>query len=122
MPYQGTEFAGMAFSYVIVPAGSQDGCTKAMLGNQDAAPQEPVTINGHRFSVAADQDAARRHEIVERLYSTYTNGRCYLFALEMTKVGFGLYDGIKPVSEDQMDDAEQRMESVLRSVRIDAVR
>jgi len=119
--YPGTEVAGLSFSYVVVPEHTAAGCDQALVGNHDAAPEGTVTINGRRFEVAGEQDAARNQEVVERLYSTFANDRCYLFALQMTKVGFGLYDSIKPVTQDEMDDAERRMESVLRTVRIENV-
>jgi len=117
-PYQGTDFAGLAFNYVIGPQTTAAACAAAITQFGDTAPAAPVTINGRHFAAAQGGDAAMNHQLSERLYSTFANGRCYVFDLSLATAGFGVSDDVRQMNEAERKDAEESLDDIFGTVRI----
>jgi hypothetical protein len=120
-PYPGTDFTGLAFSYAIGPQTTAAACTAAITLYGEAAPSPAATINGRRFAAAEGGDAAMSHQIYERLYSAFANGRCYIFDLALTTGGFGARDDVRQMSQAERDDAGRKLDAILGTVRIAAL-
>jgi hypothetical protein len=117
-PYTGTDFTGLAFSYAIGPQTTAAACTAAITLYGAAAARPAATINGRRFTAAEGGDAAMSHQIYERLYSTFANGRCYVFDLALTTGGFGARDDVRQMSQAERDDAARKLDAIFGTVRI----
>jgi hypothetical protein len=117
-PYQGTDFAGLSFNYVIGPQTTATDCTAAITQFGDTAPAAPVTINGRHFAAAQGGDAAMHHQLSERIYSTFANGRCYVFDLSLATAGFGVSDDLRQMNEAERKDAEESLDDIFGTVRI----
>ena len=118
-PYPGTDFAGLSFSYAIAPAKTAAACAAVITQFGDTAPGAPVKVNGVRFSFAEGGDAAMNHQMTERLYSTFANGRCYVFDLSLATAGFGpTDDGVRQMNDAERKDAEESLDDIFSTVRI----
>lgn len=117
-PYEGTDFTGLAFNYAIAPVKTAAACAAAITQYGDAAPGAPVTVNGVHFNFAQGGDAAMNHQLFERLYSTFANGRCYVFDLALSTAGFGVSDDVRQMNEAERTDANQALDSIFGTVKI----
>jgi hypothetical protein len=117
-PYAGTDFAGLSFSYAIAPAKTAAACAAVITQYGDTAPGAPVTVNGVRFSFAEGGDAAMNHQLTERLYSAFANGRCYVFDLSLATAGFGAADELRQMNDAERKDAEESLDDIFGTVRI----
>lgn len=118
-PYPGTDFAGLSFSYAIAPAKTAAACAAVITQFGDTAPGAPATVNGVRFSFAEGGDAAMNHQVTERLYSAFANGRCYVFDLSLATAGFGpTDDGVRQMNDAERKDAEESLDDIFGTVRI----
>jgi hypothetical protein len=117
-PYPGTDFAGLSFSYAIAGAKTPAACAAAITQFGDTAPGAPVTVNGVHFSFAEGGDAAMNHQLTERLYSTFANGRCYVFDLSLATAGFGADDEVRQLNDAERKDAEESLDDIFGTVKI----
>jgi hypothetical protein len=117
-PYTGTDFAGLSFSYVIAPAKTASACAVAITQYGDTASVPSVTINGRKFAAAEGGDAAMNHQMTERIYSTFANGRCYVFDLSLATAGFGVSDDVRQMNEAERKDAEESLDDIFGTVKI----
>jgi hypothetical protein len=117
-PYPGTDFAGLSFSYAIAPAKTAAACAAVITQFGDTAPGAPVTVNGVRFSFAEGGDAAMNHQMTERLYSAFANGRCYVFDLSLATAGFGAADDVRQMNDAERKDAEESLDDIFGTVKI----
>jgi len=120
--YPGTDFSGLSFNYGIAPAKTAAACAAVILQYGDTAPGAPVTVNGVHFNFTQGGDAAMSHQISERLYSTFTNGRCYVFDLALTTVGYGVMDDVRQMNQAEMNDAQQSLDSIFGTVKIEKLK
>jgi hypothetical protein len=121
-PYAGTDFAGLAFNYVIGPQTTAAACTAAITQFGDTAPAAGVTINGRRFAAAEGGDAAMHHQLTERIYSVFANRRCYIFDLELATAGFGVSDDVRQMNDAERKDAEESLDDIFGTVKITALK
>ncbi|HXB61412.1 MAG TPA: hypothetical protein VNU94_01010 [Acidobacteriaceae bacterium] len=117
-PYPGTDFAGLSFSYAIASASTPAACAAVITQYGDTAPGAPVTVNGVHFSFAEGGDAAMNHQLTERIYSAFANGRCYVFDLSLATAGFGAADDVRQMNDAERKDAEQSLDDLFGTVRI----
>ncbi len=117
-PYPGTDFAGLSFSYAIASATTPAACAAVITQYGDTAPGAPVTVNGVHFNFAEGGDAAMNHQVTERLYSTFANGRCYVFDLSLATAGFGAADDVRQMNDSERKDAEESLDDIFGTVRI----
>lgn len=117
-PYAGTDFAGLSFSYVIAPAKTPAACAAAITQYGDTASVPSVTINSRKFAAAEGGDAAMNHQMTERIYSTFANGRCYVFDLSLVTAGFGVSDDVRQMNDAERKDAEESLDDIIGTVRI----
>jgi hypothetical protein len=117
--YTGTDFASLAFNYIIAPVTTTAAACRAAINPYgDAAPAPSVTVNGRRFDAVNAGDAAMNHQITERLYSTFANNRCYIFDLELVTAGFGVDDTLRQMNQPERDDANKQLDTIFGTVRI----
>jgi hypothetical protein len=117
-PYAGTDFAGLSFSYAIAPVKTPSACAAVITQFGDAAAGAPVTVNGLRFNFAEGGDAAMNHQLTERLYSAFSNGRCYVFDLSLATAGFGAADDVRQMNDSEHKDAEESLDDIFGTVKI----
>jgi hypothetical protein len=117
-PYAGTDFAGLAFSYVIAFAKTAAACKAVITANGDTAPGIAATVNGRHFDEAQGGDAAMHHQLSERLYSTFLNSRCYVFDLSLATAGFGVSDDVRQMNDAERKDAEESLDDIFGTVKI----
>ncbi len=117
-PYAGTDFAGLSFSYVIAPAKTPAACAALITQYGDTASVPTVVINGRKFAAAEGGDAAMNHQMTERIYSTFANGRCYVFDLSLATAGFGVSDDVRQMNDSERKDAEESLDDIFGTVKI----
>jgi len=120
-PYPGTDFASLAFNYIISSDKTAAACRNAINPYGDAASAPSVTVNGRIFDAANAGDFATGHQITERLYSTFANNRCYVFDLELVTAGFGAADDqdIRQMFQSERDDAQKKLDAIFGTVKIE---
>jgi hypothetical protein len=75
-------------------------------------------VNGIRFNFAEGGDGAMNHQMTERIYSTFTNSRCYVFDLSLATAGFGVDDDLRQMNDTERKDAEQSLDDIFGTVKI----
>ena len=122
--YPGTDFASLAFNYIVTADKTPAACRTAINPYSDAVAAPAVTVNGRTFDAVNAGDSAMNHQITERLYSTFANNRCYIFDLELVTAGFGAADDqdIRQMFQAERDDAQKKLDAIFGTVKIEKLK
>lgn len=121
--YPGTDFASAFFNVNVNRNLSEQECGHFAFvdsHNVNGAPvdAEKVKIGSTDMETTSNFSASAMTQTETQYYHRYTNGACYEYVLSLGTAGYGVKDGAKPVSRDEVF---AKLEKILATVKINPV-
>jgi hypothetical protein len=115
-PFPSSTFSGAYVYLSVTPHSSTASCA------QQAAPaaKPPASqIAGIAFAHGHDEQKHICTTDRDEIYTTYRKGACYRFDLAINNFCGGEVSGVKDITQKELDNVRNRMESILATVRFD---
>jgi len=121
--YPGTDFSSAVFTVNVNRGLTQEECSQfAFIEMNDKEDElvtpEKVTIGETEMTKTDEFGGTAMKQAEAQYYHNYQNGACYEYILGLGTAGYGVKDGIEPVSRDEVFAG---LEKILASVKIQLV-
>ena len=118
--YPGTDFASAFFTVNVNRTLSEEQCSHFAFvdtSNGDGEPvdAEKVKVGSADMEMTSEFTGSATKQAEAQYYHTYENGACYEYVLGLGTAGYGVSDGVQPVSRDAVF---ARLEKILATVKI----
>ncbi len=118
--YPGTDFASGFFTVNVNRNLSEEECSHFAFvdtRNADGEPidAEKVKVGSSDMEMTSEFAGSATQQAEAQYYHAYESGACYEYVLGLGTAGFGVADGVKPVSRDEVFG---RLEKILATVKV----
>lgn len=120
-PFPRSTFSGAYLYFSVTPHSSQKACDQQALGPPNVAASREATPKIANMSFAHGHDSQREICITQRdeIYTTWHRGACYRFDLATNNFCGGQVTGVQDISDKELEQVNQRLESILATARFD---
>lgn len=115
-----TNFGGAGLGVNILENTDETKCMNLLTADSRIQPHEEV-VNGVKFKVAGEGDAAMSHQMRGTLYRTFHNGICYELEKRINTSSFEVYESgtIDRFTDTEEQEVQASLDSILQSFRFD---
>jgi hypothetical protein len=120
-PFPRSTFSGAYVYFSVTPHSSQEACEQQAIGAPNTAASPNATSKIANISFAHGHDNQREICITQRdeIYTTWHRGACYRFDLAINNFCGGQVTGVQDISDKELEQVDQRLESILATARFD---
>ena len=118
-PFPRSTFSGALFYLSLTPHSTPAACLAQATGKPNT-PLSPVPVGDVAFARGEDSHGTICTEARDAVYAAFRHGSCIRFDLAINNFCGGEVSGAQDLSQEQLANIQQRLETILASVRFSA--
>ncbi len=117
-PYANTNLSGLDFTYTVVPQPSSSDCDAlAIKSTGGPGKSDHLNLNGVSFLHLKSGSASMCNQLTADLYTTFRNGRCFVFQAGFHTICAGVVDGSRALTPAETRALSRHLDAIMPTVR-----